>query len=268
MIKGLLAVSTVAIGMGAFTWPSHAGDRQPDLFREAAYRTGAIGGVLDTSRTGYARIAEAFDLDLAEDFTIEVRARFDRFEGHQEIVAKTSAWDRDGFVFKLRDRTLEFIRGGEGGKVATTTGSYSVAKVVFEDAEPGRTYDLAVAKKASTVEFFVDGKPLGQGSIGALVPTRAALTISTPWAGGHLDGQVDELRIWREARDAADIAADARRQLAGNEANLAALYRFDGVDRQIVKDASRSGYHGELVGNAVLIRSAIIPASRPKPEER
>jgi hypothetical protein len=221
-------------------------------------------GVLDTSATGYMQIDELPDFDLNDDFTIEVRASFDRFEGAQEIVSKNSAWDRDGFVIKWQDDRLQFIRGGPGGKVSTDRGGFTAASVAVHGLKPARMYDLAVVKTSGSVTFYLDGSALGTRKIGALVPTTGMIKVSTPWKGGYLAGQVDELRIWREARSARDIRTAARQPLNGHEDHLLALFSFAGVGSgQTVRNISRPGHFGSLFGKAVVSQPRVIPAAMP-----
>ncbi len=221
-------------------------------------------GVLDTSATGYMRIGHFPDFDLKDDFTIEVRARFDRFDGPQEIISKNSAWDNDGFVFKWRDNRLQFIRGGPGGEITTEQGAFTVASVTIDGLMPARMYDLAVVKKNKSVTFYLDGLALGTRKIGSLVATASDMTVSTPWAAGHLSGQIDELRIWRSALSTQKIEANIKQRFRGNETNLLALFSFEDVGLgQTVKNISRPDHHGDLFGKAILIHPRIIPAAMP-----
>lgn len=253
-VVGSLAISV---------WPAFAKDRLASFPWQQAGETGM--GVLDTSATGYVRFGHDTEFDLTGDFTIEVRASFEHFDGHQEIISKNSAWDRDGFVFKWHDRRLEFIRGGPGGEIGTDSGAYTVAGVALANLEPGRMYELAVIKNGSMVEFLVDGKVVGAGRIGSLVATSAVMMMSTPWTEGYLAGQVDELRIWRHARSTKMMATNTRRQFEGDEPHLVALYRFDSLeDGQTIRNASNPALHGALIGQAALIATGIRPAMRTK----
>ena len=218
-------------------------------------------GVLDTSSMGYMRIKHDPAFDLTDDFTVEIRVSFEHFDGHQEILSKASGWDRDGFVFKWRENRLEFIRGGKGGKISTGANrGHTIAAVELAGLETNRMYEFAVAKKGLDVTFFLDGRPVGRGRVGALVATTADLQISTPWAKGNLAGQVDELRIWRYARSAEEMAASFGKRFEDGEPKLLALHRFDAEDAR--RTASNPSRGLRLFGNAEYASPLIIPAMR------
>src|SRR5262249_25641402 len=50
-------------------------------------------------------------------------------------------------------------------------------------------------------------------------------------------GAIDEVRVWKVARNEAQIRDTMYRRLAGNEPGLAALWNFDNVENGVVKDA-------------------------------
>jgi signal transduction histidine kinase/ligand-binding sensor domain-containing protein/DNA-binding response OmpR family regulator/protocatechuate 3,4-dioxygenase beta subunit len=62
-------------------------------------------------------------------------------------------------------------------------------------------------------------------------------------------GQMSEIRIWNQARTAAQIRTNQFSKLTGSEAGLVALYNFSDPN-QPVRDASPNGHHGKMNGNA------------------
>ena len=64
----------------------------------------------------------------------------------------------------------------------------------------------------------------------------------------HLDGAIDELRIWHTARDAKDIKSNMSRRLSGQEPGLTAYYHFEKRD---ANDRSGNGHHGTLYGDLI-----------------
>src|ERR1022692_2178443 len=67
-----------------------------------------------------------------------------------------------------------------------------------------------------------------------------------------LDGQMDEVRLWKVARTEAQIRADMSRNLTGQEEGLVALWNFeDGTAR----DVSGHGHDGAMRGNAKVIET-------------
>jgi signal transduction histidine kinase len=71
-----------------------------------------------------------------------------------------------------------------------------------------------------------------------------------------LQGQLDEVRVWKVARSGDEIRETMFRPLTGNEESLTALWNFDDGS---ARDASKAGHDGRLMGHATTI-SAPFPA--------
>jgi PAS domain S-box-containing protein len=67
--------------------------------------------------------------------------------------------------------------------------------------------------------------------------------------GPIFGGRIDELRIWRIARSEPEIREGMRRQLAGNEPGLAALWNFDDPEHPF-RDSGPNAHHGEPMAGA------------------
>jgi len=59
-------------------------------------------------------------------------------------------------------------------------------------------------------------------------------------------GKIDEVRYWGDVRTGTEIQDNMCSRLAGNEANLAAYYRFDNGTGTTLTDATGHGYNGTL----------------------
>lgn len=83
-----------------------------------------------------------------------------------------------------------------------------------------------------TTTFYVDGAQIGTTvtiSGTAIFNGTSDLNFAHgPNLPQYLDGRVDEMRIWSEARTASDILNNMNRELAGNETNLSAYWQFNG----------------------------------------
>lgn len=86
-------------------------------------------------------------------------------------------------------------------------------------------HHVAVVRDGTTIKVFVDGQLEASGTHTFTVP-QAASTIGTN-DGSSFKGEIDEFRIWSDARTDDEIAANYQKQMAGNENNLTAYYRFD-----------------------------------------
>jgi len=74
-----------------------------------------------------------------------------------------------------------------------------------------------------------------------------------------VNGQLDEVRVWKVARTEEQIRRDMFKVLTGSEEGLAGLWNFnDGT----AKDVSTNNHHGKLTGNA-----GVVAARRPTASE-
>ncbi len=71
-------------------------------------------------------------------------------------------------------------------------------------------------------------------------------------------GQMDEVRVWQVARTAEEIRGGMTQSITGSEADLVALWNFEGGLDGVVTDLGPGGHHGKLMGDA---KQA--PAPRP-----
>lgn len=71
----------------------------------------------------------------------------------------------------------------------------------------------------------------------------------------HFAGQIDEVRVWRRAREDGEILADFQRRLAGTEPDLVAYFRLDEGTGVAARDSSPSGLVGTLISNATWVAS-------------
>jgi signal transduction histidine kinase/ligand-binding sensor domain-containing protein/CheY-like chemotaxis protein len=81
-----------------------------------------------------------------------------------------------------------------------------------------------------------------------------------------LNGQMDEVRIWKGERTAAEIRENLSRKLSGVEPGLIALYSFDDP-AQPGKDSSPNQFHGRLIGDAKVVPETV-PSSTSTLETR
>ncbi|HCN29338.1 MAG TPA: hypothetical protein DIT64_11420, partial [Verrucomicrobiales bacterium] len=67
---------------------------------------------------------------------------------------------------------------------------------------------------------------------------------------GRFRGLIDEVRVWNVARSAAEIAANLDNELNGNEAGLAAYYKFNEGSGAALADATANALNGVINGGA------------------
>jgi subtilase family serine protease len=79
-------------------------------------------------------------------------------------------------------------------------------------------------------------------------------------AGEAFSGQMDEVRLWAQARTAEQIQNDMQRRLDGDEAGLVGYWNFDGDDDLVFSDAS-SSLADAVPGNGIEARRPLLTDS-------
>lgn len=127
-------------------------------------------------------------------------------------------------------------------------------------------HHIALVNDAGTWSFFVDGRlePITGGTATSTSSMNAAnATTYVGYSGSanqYFDGQIDDVRVWDEARTQSEINEFMTEPLVGNEANLALNYDFD-VDSQgsAVTDKTSNSFDGTLQGDASLVLDSTSP---------
>ena len=106
--------------------------------------------------------------------------------------------------------------------------------------------------------LFVNGRKVAANPLELLSTvkenTENALG-STFDGGGMLDGQINEIRIWKTARTEAQIRETMFKSLTGREPGLLSLWNFSHVNNGAVKDLGPGGFDGQLIGVARIVAS-------------
>ncbi len=111
----------------------------------------------------------------------------------------------------------------------------------------------------------VNGRPVGANPtfVLSLVKEDTADSLGASADGNvcFLDGQMDEVRIWKVARTEAQIQETMFHTLTGREPGLLSVWNFSHVTNNVVKDLGPGGFDGRLVGAARLVQSDLPTAS-------
>jgi signal transduction histidine kinase/ligand-binding sensor domain-containing protein/DNA-binding response OmpR family regulator len=113
---------------------------------------------------------------------------------------------------------------------------------------------VAIVTGPGGMKLFFNGTLVGQDSYtGSFDQMRSAVHNfigKSPWTeDSDFHGQMDEVRVWKTVRSAAQIRENRFKHLTGSEEGLAALWNFDDP-LQPGKDSSPNWHHGKLFGNA------------------
>ena len=126
---------------------------------------------------------------------------------------------------------------------------------------------LVIDGAAGTMTLCLDGQPLGsvsgspQSLAGSSDQVGTGYTDSWPatpggWYG--FVGQIDDVRVWSQARSAAEIGQDMTTAPAGTESGLEAYYPFDEGQGTTVFDQTPNHNDGTLAGTGGALPTWII----------
>ena len=139
---------------------------------------------------------------------------------------------------------------------------------------PGEWRHIAAVSGKGGMKLYVNGALVGEnpfvGSFSAIGNGARNYLGRNNWKESDpkvadLHGQLDEVRVWRVARTAAQIRENMFKNLTGNEPDLAGLWNFEDGP---ANDASPAAHHGKLMGQAKVVEAtlpaatALIPWSR------
>lgn len=200
----------------------------------------------------YARLG---DLDLfagGTALTIEAWVRAEQVsEDFATILGKWAQAEDDEFLFALSaSGKLLFAWRTQGGTAYGTPGWNHV----LSDGTVAlkRWCHVAVVRQGQAVRFYCDGGPIGASDSADTLPLRRG---ATPLCIGSergrvrsFEGSLAEVRVLRRAVSDSELRDHFLRPFAGDEPDLAALWRCDEGTGRVVRDAAPSGHHGTLVG--------------------
>jgi hypothetical protein len=124
----------------------------------------------------------------------------------------------------------------------------------------GKWYHIAGVYDGSEMKLYINGILDNSRSLsGNIASTTDAFALgSHPGTGTGMramDGKLDEVRIWSDARTQSEIIENMCKSLTGNETDLLAYYNGDDLSSDAI-DYSGNNYDGSLVGNVCAVASS------------
>lgn len=164
---------------------------------------GKYGSALDFDGVDdLVSIADAADLDLTSNFTLEAWVRPDTITAARPVIAKSeSAGGNSGYLLSAR------YLGNPTGFVASSGTAKSVAR---PSPLPEDVWShLAFTSDGTTLRLYVDGKLATTAPAIAAKATAANLVIGQGQVlGGYFDGVIDEVRIYASTLPESEIQVD------------------------------------------------------------
>ena len=183
--------------------------------------------VNDASLTGMAEL------------TLEAWVRPDVADVHRVIISNFGGsgsgggyqlvtLDNETFAITIRDQNL-VDRGADGTSILSDGNWYHVAGTMDWDGSK-TTLKLYVNGILETTETYTGAEyQISYTNVSNLFIGTNSDGVPPGWGSDtrEFDGLIDEVRIWNDVRTAEEIQQNMCRTLDGDEANLAAYYRFD-----------------------------------------
>jgi len=128
---------------------------------------------------------------------------------------------------------------------------YSIASTI--SLPLGEWHHIAGTYDGTTLRVFVDGIEQGSAAVAvSLYDAGIEMNIGNRWncARRYFDGDIDEVRIWNDARTEQEIRENMHRELPNpaGETDLIAYYRFNEGTGTIAYDSGPNSYNGQLGG--------------------
>ncbi len=130
-------------------------------------------------------------------------------------------------------------------------------------------FHIAAVSGPAGMRLYLNGHLLGTndypGSFAAIKSGKRNLLGRSNWremfsSDEDFHGQMDEVRVWKVARNQEQVRETMFGALTGGEPGLVGLWNFASVENGVVKDSGPNGFHGRLMGNARTV-AAELPAS-------
>ena len=129
----------------------------------------------------------------------------------------------------------------------------------------GAWHHIAAVKETANARLYIDGVlRASRGSTLPLATQNARFDIGRGLAGGFWLGAIDELRVWKVARTAAQIAANQTVRVLGADANLTGLWRFDEATGTTAFESTGFPHDGAITG-AARLQAACFSRATPSP---
>jgi len=118
---------------------------------------------------------------------------------------------------------------------------------------------FAMTWDGTNLKGFVNGVEKVSVPITAMLHTgTTALTIGG-YPPAFFNGQIDEFRIWKVARTAAEITSTMNKALVGDEANLVGYWKFDETSGTNAADSATSAGHTAHAGTLMANNTGNLP---------
>jgi hypothetical protein len=195
----------------------------------------------------YVDLSNPTNLNFTGPITLEAWINPEASDGTRDMIAH-------GYQLSPNNNAEVFLRINNGNyEVGSWNGTGVSATAAMPAGDLGKWVHLAGVFDGSHWLLYRDGVLIGSSA----TTRQGALAVSSVnWAIGargtgtdrFFMGSIDEVRIWKAGRSAAQVQADLGSRLTGNETNLMAYYRLDETSGTSATDATANQNTGTLGG--------------------
>ncbi|MGI4833476.1 MAG: LamG-like jellyroll fold domain-containing protein [Janthinobacterium lividum] len=203
----------------------------------------------DLTFNGYSQYVNCGTADrgIINTLTVEAWVKTSSLQGQFAVTKySNSLFSESGFEFgTVQGKAAIYGRAGKG--------DYFTSGLSTTLVSDGRWHHIAGQVEQNVWRIYVDGVLENSNTYaysGGDLRTPEPLTIGTYTylTNFYFQGDIDEVRVWRTARTAADIQQDMCRKFAAAPADLVAYYRFDQGSGLAATDQGSQPTNGTLVG--------------------
>ncbi|HUD10976.1 MAG TPA: LamG domain-containing protein, partial [Candidatus Saccharimonadia bacterium] len=185
------------------------------LIGSPSWVTGEIGDALSFNGTSqYVTVPTSSTDSQTGSMTIEAWVNLSNYTNTNEILSKTIGSGSTNNTFELRTQAstgdLQFL--GYDTALRTVTSTSAVPT--------GGWHQVAVTKTGSTATLYIDGAPVGSGSVGTTTTNSNDMKIGARddlTSGFFMNGAIDEVRLYDRTLSAEEVAGDYSAGASGLE---------------------------------------------------
>lgn len=193
---------------------------------------------LESGSSQYASIVDGSQtgLDLANDFSIEAWIRLESTGAAKIIAAKYDLSDRAYSFFVTATNNLQIEVSDDGSNSAGHFLRFTTDSAIDNEFlwnHVAVTFDISAETSVFYLNSSVMSNSITSGTgIGAGLKNSAAPFSLGVWdisgtAARFFDGKIDDVRVWNDIRSGAEIAANYKTELVGNEAGLVGYWKLN-----------------------------------------
>jgi len=220
----------------------------PNMGRSALFTTGNEAYVyFFDNETSANRLFTGFS---SNNYTIETWFRSITDDQTQTIFSAVGEASADNYIRLELNNTGKLVwthspSGNGNGTAITSTDKYSG----FDDLDNAYWHQVACVFEDNDMTMYVDGFIVGESVAGGPIPVETEIIIGKKGPKEHSDyylGRLDDFRIWTSAREWNDIRKYMDITLSGEEWGLAAYWKFDEIEGEIIFDLTDNDIDGSI----------------------